>query len=229
MKIIITGAADGLGRELAKKLEGNDLILLDYCEDKLKEVANENNCDYYVCDLTSAEQVEKVCKEITDKNEKIDVLINCAGAWVNEQAELNLNKLRNMILVNVFGTIGMTMSLLPKFKEQKSGLVININSQAGVEREEGFPVYGATKSAIVAFRKNIKRQLGNNNIKITDIHPGMIQTKLFEKDGVKYPDQAFKAYSLSKETIANAILFVINQPSEVVIPSLEIKNVHENL
>ena len=229
MKIIITGAADGLGRELANKLKDNELILVDYAEEKLKEVANELRCKYYVCDLSNEENIEQICNDIVKNNENIDVLINCAGAWVNEQGELNLNKLKNMILVNVFGTIAMTSSLLPKFKQQKKGLIININSQAGVEREEGFPVYGATKHALSAFRKNIKRNLGNNNIKITDIHPGMIQTKLFEKDGVKYPDQAFQAYSLSKETVANAVLFVINQPENDDIPSLEIKNVHENL
>ena len=229
MKIVITGAADGLGRELARKLSDNKLVLIDYAEDKLKEVAKEYNCEYYVCDLSSSEQVEKTCNEILKSNEDLDILINCAGAWVNERAELNLSKLRNMILVNVFGTIGMTSCLLPKFKEQKRGLIININSQAGVEREEGFPVYGATKHAMAAFKKNVKRNFGNSNIKITDIHPGMIQTKLFEKDGVNYPDEAFKAYSLSKETVADAVLFVINQPEEVVIPALEIKNVHENL
>ena len=104
MKIVITGAADGLGRELARKLSDNKLVLIDYAEDKLKEVAKEHNCEYYVCDLSSSEQVEKTCNEILKNNEDLDVLINCAGAWVNERAELNLSKLRNMILVNVFGT-----------------------------------------------------------------------------------------------------------------------------
>ena len=229
MKIVLTGAADGLGREIASKLAGNDLILLDYCEEKLVEVAKEHNAKFYVCNLTDAKQVEETCAKILKENEKIDVLINCAGAWVNERGDLDLNKLKNLILVNVFGTVAMTESLLPKFMEQKKGLIININSQAGVEREEGFPVYGATKAAMVAFRKNVKRNFGNNGIKITDIHPGMIQTNLFAKDGVNYPDQAFKNYSISKETVANAVLFVINQPEEVVIPSLEIKNVNENL
>ena len=229
MKIVITGAADGLGRELANKLKENELILIDYAEDKLKAVSKELKCKFYVCDISNSEQVKSVCKTILTENETIDILINCAGVWVNEQGELNLEKLRNMILVNIFGTIAITSCFLEKFKKQNKGLIVNINSQAGVEREEGFPVYGATKHALSAFRKNIKRSLGKSNVKITDIHPGMIQTKLFEKDGVNYPDQAFKAFSLSKETVANAVMFVINQPDEVLIPALEIKNVHENL
>ena len=134
-----------------------------------------------------------------------------------------------MILVNLFAPIAMIKSFLPTFIKQKKGLIININSQAGVEKEEGSPVYGATKAGLDIYRKNIKRHLGKNGRKITDIYPGMIETKLFEKAGVNVPEKTFKDYSLTKSQVVAAVKFVIEQPSEVVIPSLEIKNVYENL
>src|SRR5574344_943820 len=180
MKIILTGAADGLGKEIANQLKENELILIDNDETKLKETAKKINAKYYICDLTKPEDVNNVCNEILKLNNKIDILINCAGVWLNEQVETDLEKYRNMILVNLFGPIAMIQCLMPNFIKQKKGLIININSQAGIEREEGSPVYGASKFGLSAYRDNIKRTLGKNGIRITDICPGMIETNLFE-------------------------------------------------
>lgn len=229
MKIVITGAADGLGREIAMQLKEHELILIDYNEPKLNDIATKLKAKTYVCDLAKSEAIAVICNEIISKNKRVDILINCAGVWLNEQSETDLEKYRNMILVNLFSPIAMIKSLLPKFMSQKKGLIININSQAGIEEEEGSAVYGAAKAGLVMYRKNIKRNLGKNGIRITDICPGMIETKLFEKAGVEISKKTFKEYSLTKEQVVAAVKFVISQPCEVLIPSLEIKNVHENL
>lgn len=229
MKIVITGAADGLGREIAIQLKEHELILIDYDQPKLEDIAKKLKAKSYICDLAKTEEVSAVCKDILAQNKHIDALINCAGVWLNEQTETDLGKYRNMILVNLFSPIAMIQCLLPKFMGQKKGLIININSQAGVEEEEGSPVYGATKAGLVMYRKNVKKNFGKNGIRITDICPGMIETRLFEKAGVDVSKQTFKEYSLTKEQVVAAVRFVINQPCEVLIPSLEIKNVHENL
>lgn len=229
MKIVITGAADGLGREIANQLKENELILIDYDEPRLKDIAKKLKATSYLCDLTKSSEISEVCRDILSKNNKIDILINCAGVWINEQVETNLEQYRNMILINLFAPIAIIQLLLPKFIKQKKGLIININSQAGVEKEEGSPVYGATKAGLDTYRKNIKQYFGKNGIKITDICPGMIETKLFEKAGVNVSDKTFKNYSLTKSQVVSAIKFIIDQPSEVLIPSIEIKNVHENL
>ena len=78
-------------------------------------------------------------------------------------------------------------------------------------------------------RQNVKREFAKNGIRITDICPGMIETGLFEKAGVDVSQDTFKKYSSSKSQVVKAIKFVIDQPSEVIIPSLEIKNVYENM
>ena len=230
MNIVLTGAADGLGKEIALLLKDHNLILVDYAEAKLKEVAKQvKSKQKYVCDLTSVEDVENTTAKILNKNKKIDVVINCAGAWLNEATEQDLNKFRRMILVNMFGTIAFTKCLLPRLIEQKDGFIININSQAGVHPEAGSPVYSATKAGLIAYRKAIKKDLGNNGIKITDIHPGMIETGLFQKAGVEFPQAAFDNFSLKKADVASVVKWLIDQPSYVSIPALEIKNRNENL
>jgi short-subunit dehydrogenase len=228
MKIVITGAADGLGREIAVGLKSHSLILIDYDKEKLFEVAKKLKAEAHVCDLSQADEITEVCKDILANNSKIDVLINCAGVWLNESKEKNLEKYKNMILVNLFGPIGMIKSLMPRFLKQKSGLIININSKAGVEIQEGSSVYGATKTGLVAYRKNIRDTLAKNGVRITDICPGMIETGLFEKAGVEYSADIFKTYSLRKSQVVSVVKFVITQSSEVLISSVEIKNVNES-
>ena len=136
MKIIITGAADGLGKEIAKEYKDSDLILIDNDEEKLEEIAKKLRVKYFVCDLAKASAIETVCEKILSENKTIDILINCAGFGLNEAEGERLGKYRNMILVNLFGPIAMTKSfIIPEFLETKRGLIININSQAGVDRE----------------------------------------------------------------------------------------------
>jgi short-subunit dehydrogenase len=195
MRIVITGAADGLGREITNQFKDNDLILIDYNEVKLKEIAKKMSANSYICDLSSAEEIKVACDDIKKRFKEIDVLINCAGVWLDESKETDLEKYKNMILVNLFGPIAMIQGLLPIFVKQKNGLIININSQSGVERERATgAVYGATKAGLVAYRQNLKKELGKNGIRMTDICPGLIGTGLFEKAGVEISDNVFNKY-----------------------------------
>ena len=229
MNIVITGAADGLGREIAKEFKNEHLILIDYDKQKLSKVAKELKAEHYVCDLAVAQEIESICKNIESRMD-VDILINCAGAWLDEKTETDLKKYQNMILVNLFAPIAMIKSFLPKFIKKKKGLIININSQSGVERERATgAVYGATKAGLIAYRQNMKKELGKNGVRMTDICPGLIETGLFEKAGVNVPDDIFKQYALSKSQVVDAIKYIIRQPVDILIPSLELKNVHENL
>ena len=156
------------------------------------------------------------------------MLINNAGIWLDESSENDLEQYKNMILVNLFGSIAVTKSFLPTFLKQKYGHIVNINSQAGVVPSTNSPVYSATKHGMVGFRKSIRQELSNNGIKMTDIHPGMIKTELFAKAGVNFSKSLFDKFALSKDSVAQVIVWVIEQPKDIVIPVLEIKNVNES-
>jgi gluconate 5-dehydrogenase len=124
MKIVITGAGEGLGREISNQLKDNELILIDYDENKLKDVAKKIDAKYYVCDLTNSEEIKNTCGEILTTNKKIDVLINCAGVWLNEQVEKDLEQYKNMILVNSFWTYCYDSINYAKIYGTKRGLII---------------------------------------------------------------------------------------------------------
>lgn len=182
--VIITGAANGVGKTVTEELKNEKLILLDIDEINLKELATNINCEYFVCDVSDDKQILNIIDKINSKYEKIDCLINCAGMWISGDMskteepmykEMNeLNRIKKVIDTNVFGVIAMIKSVIPIMKKQGYGQIININSQSGVMCEPPFPIYNASKTGSNAFRKAIQNDLAQNNIKITDVCPGLI-------------------------------------------------------
>ena len=91
--IVITGGSDGLGKTLTESLsKENEVIILAINEEKMIKVANNNNCNYKVCDVSNYFQVEQCINEIIKKYGKIDVLINNAGLWIQEELDTNDSK-----------------------------------------------------------------------------------------------------------------------------------------
>lgn len=232
--VIITGSANGVGKAVAHILKEENLILIDIDENNLKETAKQTNSEYYVCDLTDVNQINEVVSNISEKHNKVDCLINCAGMWISgdmsklEQpifSEMNdLNRIKKVIDTNVFGTIAMIKSIFPIMKKQGYGQIININSQSGVMCEPPFPIYNSTKQSTSAFRKAIQDDLARNNIKITDICPGLIQTDFYKRANNPLPNEIMEN-GLTPDDVANAVKYVFELPHDITIPSIEVRHI----
>ena len=227
--VIITGAANGVGKAVANKLKNQNLILIDIDENNLQKVARKINAKYYICDVSDDKQITNVFKDINENYNKIDCLINCAGIWISgdisKQEESNykemneLSRVKHVIDTNVFGIIAMIKSVFPIMKNQGYGQIININSQSGVMCEPPFPVYNASKTGANAFRKAIQNDLAQNNIKITDVCPGLIKTDFYKRANNELPESVMDT-GLTAEDVANTVKFVFNLPHEITIPSI---------
>lgn len=227
--VIITGAANGVGKAVANKLKNQNLILIDIDENNLQKVARKINAKYYICDVSDDKQITNVFKDINENYNKIDCLINCAGIWISgdisKQEESNykemneLSRVKHVIDTNVFGIIAMIKSVFPIMKNQGYGQIININSQSGVMCEPPFPVYNASKTGANAFRKAIQNDLAQNNIKITDVCPGLIKTDFYKRTNNELPESVMDT-GLTAEDVANTVKFVFNLPHEITIPSI---------
>lgn len=232
--VIITGAANGVGKAVANKLKNQNLILIDIDENNLQKVAKEINAKYYICDVSDDKQITNVFKDINENYNKIDCLINCAGIWISgdisKQEESNykemneLSRVKHVIDTNVFGIIAMIKSVFPIMKNQGYGQIININSQSGVMCEPPFPVYNASKTGANAFRKAIQNDLAQNNIKITDVCPGLIKTDFYKRANNELPESVMNT-GLTAEDVANTVKFVFDLPHEITIPSIEVKHI----
>ncbi|MEM0231669.1 MAG: SDR family NAD(P)-dependent oxidoreductase, partial [Candidatus Methanomethyliaceae archaeon] len=159
MKIaIITGAAKGIGKEIAIKLAERDfnVIIIDI-DEKIFEVEKEigQKALAIKCDVSNFNEVKKAVNEVINKFNRIDVLVNNAGIYpfksFLEMTEEDWDKVMNVNLKSIFY---FTKMVLPKMIEQNKGKIINIASIAG--SIVGFPNlvhYSASKAAIVGFTK----------------------------------------------------------------------------
>lgn len=232
--VIITGAANGVGKAIANILKEEKLILIDIDENNLKQVAEETKSKYYICDVSDDKQITNIINDINKNYEKIDCLINCAGMWISgdisKQEELNykemndLSRIKHVIDTNIFGVIAMIKSVFSKMKNQGYGQIININSQSGVMCEPPFPIYNASKTGANAFRKAIQNDLAQNNIKITDVCPGLIQTDFYKRANNELPESVMNT-GLTAEDVANTVKFVFDLPHEITIPSIEVRHI----
>ena len=232
--VIITGAANGVGKAVANILKEENLILIDVDATNLVETAKETNSVYYVCDLSNTNEINEVVNKICTKYNEIDCLINCAGMWISgdmsklEQPifdEMNsLDRIKKVIDTNVFGTIAMIKSLFPIMQKQGYGQIININSQSGVMCEPPFPIYNASKQSTNAFRKAIQDDLARNNIKITDVCPGLIKTDFYKRANNELPREIMDN-GLTPEDVAKTVKYVFELPHEITIPSIEVRHI----
>lgn len=222
--IVITGGSDGLGKTLTSFLsKDNDVIILATNEDKLKGVASENNCEYKVCDVKDYTLIESTIEDIINKFGKIDVLINNAGLWIQEELDYNdSDRIHSVVDVNLLGVINCSKAVIPFMKQNKTELIININSQTGINHKAERVVYNATKWGVTGFSKSLQDEVAKYGIRVTNVMPGMMKTDMFSKMNIKKN----MANGVDTKEVARLIQFIIDTPSDVMIPEVGIKNIN---
>lgn len=222
--IIITGGSDGLGKTLTETFsKENNVIILATNEEKMNLVAKENNCLYKVCDVSNYDVVEKAINEIVKEYNKIDVLINNAGLWIQEELDVNnSNRIKSVIEVNLLGTINVSKAVIPSMKANKDGLIININSQSGINHKAERVVYNASKWGVTGFSKSLQDEVAKYGIRVTDVMPGMMKTEMFSRMNI----EKNMVNGLDTKEVARLIQFIIDTPSDVMIPEIGIKNIN---
>ncbi len=221
--VIISGGNDGLGKEIARILSpNNSVIIFVRSKEKAKKTIREILCEYEVCDVRNYSQIEKALKKIYIRHKRIDCVINNAGVWIEGELEQNISQdIENTIKTNTLGTIYLSKAVIPYFKKQKSGLIINIISQAGIYAKAKRTVYNASKWAITGFTKSLQPELADYGIRVTGIYPGKMNTGLFIKKGIKKDmSDAIGAFEVAK-----TIEFILSFGNSIEFPEVGIKHV----
>lgn len=172
--------------------------------------------------MSDYNQVEKCTNEIIEEFGKIDILINNAGLWIQEELEENDEKrIHAVIDVNLLGMIYMTKAVIPIMKKNQDGIIININSQAGINHKAERVVYNASKWG-GGFTKSLQDEVAKYGIRVTNILPGMLKTNMFNKMNIKKNMEN----GLDTKEVARLVKFIIDTPKDVMIPEVGIKNIN---
>jgi NADP-dependent 3-hydroxy acid dehydrogenase YdfG len=234
--VLITGATGDFGRAFASRFEeidcrliltGRDVAKLDELQTQLGEVTD-NKHHIGVCDMANRESIEAFFKNIPEKFQDIDVLINNAGLALGLDPAQNcdLDDWENMIDVNNKGLVVMTRLVLERMKARQSGHIINIGSTAGNYPYPGGNVYCASKAFVKQFSLSLRADLHGTNIRVTNIEPGMVETQFskvrFKGNDSKAEDVYAGADALQAGDIAESVFWVATLPEHCNINRLEI-------
>ncbi len=221
---LITGASQGIGAAIAKKLasDGFNIAVNCYSERELEnggqQVAEacrafgvEAEC--FIGDVSSFESCAEMVKAVRARFETIDVLVNNAGITKDGLlARMSEAQFDMVAAVNFKGVFNMTRHVSGVMMRQRSGHIINITSVAGLYGNPGQFNYSATKAGVVGMTLTAAKELGPRNITVNAVAPGFIETPMTD---VLTPEQ--KAAALSSvplgrfgkpEDIAAAVAFL---------------------
>jgi len=189
--IWITGASSGIGRELALKLAACGVMIAVSARsaDKLAELASAfPNIKAYPLDVTDLEATKAVAATIARELGPIDLAILNAGVWLPMDVTAYDPKLVTEAMgVNYFGVTNALAPLLPDMLGRKSGHIAIVSSVAGYR---GLPIavtYAPTKAALISLTECLYLELAENNVKISMINPGFIDTPMTKPNTFPMP------------------------------------------
>lgn len=187
--VIITGGSQGFGKSLASafKKEGAEVIISSHEKESLELTAKELSTDSFIANVTSIEDIKKLAEYVIQKYGKIDIWINNAGIQIAPSLveEVNIDKLHYLFDVNFFGYFYGCQVALTQMKKQNSGIIININSTAGLDGKPEISAYSSSKFAIKGLTESIRKEVKDFNIQVYGIFPGGMQTDIYKE---KYPE-----------------------------------------
>ncbi len=234
--ILITGATSGIGKACAIKFAAAkfDVIITGRRNERLIELKAQLEKEYGInvlplCfDVQDREAVNTALTNLPLQWQKIDVLFNNAGLAVGRDSfeDADMDDWETMLNTNVHGLLYVSKAVLPYMVAQQKGHIINMGSVAGKEVYANGNAYCASKFAVDAITKSMRIDLLKNNIKVTGIHPGAVETEFSLVRFKGQEDAAKAAYTgltpLTAGDIADTVFYCVNLPAHVCINDLVI-------
>ena len=177
----ITGISSGLGKALAQSvIDNGDFVIGTFRSQMQADTFNNLHKDAafaLTLDITKPSEIEKTFQLVLDTFGKVDVLVNNAGfGFAGAIEEASVTEVREVFDANFFGTLQITQTFLPLFRQQKSGHIIQISSHGGFKAFPGFGIYNASKFALEGFSEALAIEVAPLGIKLTIVEPGPFRT-----------------------------------------------------
>jgi len=218
---IITGAAQGIGQAIANEFinEGARVAIFDINDKKGKALedtlsTNSEKAKYFHCDVSKVSEIETAVDLVAKTFGTVNILVNNAGILHSTKLEdITEEEWDRMMAINLKSVFFMSQKVLPFFKENGTGRIVNISSLAG--RMGGYANglgYSATKAGIIGLTYGLARRLAGFNVNVNAVAPGTTETdilKAFTPEKIQELRESVPIKRLGKpEDIANLVVFL---------------------
>lgn len=222
--IILTGATSGIGRALALILAQTDAklvlqgrsqekmagLIAEIPESKHKDISSSCFC------LSNMSEIDSFVAKSEAEMGAVTHLINCAGANTARGMvdEITMSDLDEMMDINFRAPFKLMQESFKLMKKRKNGLIINVLSTVCLYANEGIGAYTASKSALDAMTKVLRKEARKENVKVTAIYPGGVNTAFRSADKPEY---------LTPESVAQSIYSILTMPASMVTHELIVR------
>lgn len=234
---VVTGAAGGVGAEIALYLEraGVRVFATDLDKTRLAQVRRERGAawDIRALDVSNVADVRSVVNSVCEEAGKIDILVNCAGIYrMQFLPEITETEWDRLFAVNVKGAAFMTQAVAQSMTASGGGgVIVNVASAAGRRATEGSIAYSASKAAVISLTQGCASELAARRIRVNAIAPGAVETEMWDQvqrdyegklpaDGPTVKEMQIAMIPLgricSSEDCARAVLFLASDQSAFV-------------
>jgi NAD(P)-dependent dehydrogenase (short-subunit alcohol dehydrogenase family) len=186
--VMITGAADGIGRATALKLAeaGAKVLVVDRDAEKLarmqKEIESRGwHVAFHRADLTDYEEIDRLAASVLAEHHRVDVLVNNAGHSIRRSIEQSYDRFHDyerVMKLNYFGALRLTLHLLPAMQQRRRGHVVNISSIGVLTNAPRFSAYVASKAAMDAFARCAASEFADSGVDFTTVNMPLVRTAM---------------------------------------------------
>jgi NAD(P)-dependent dehydrogenase (short-subunit alcohol dehydrogenase family) len=186
---LVTGASSGFGQLTASLLAQSGFYVFGTSR---KHISGHDGVEMLALDVTLPNSVDACVHVVLTRGDRIDVVVNNAGQTHASMAEeTSIEAAMDVFATNFWGVVRVTNAFLPTMRKQRSGLIINVSSLAGLVGVPGQAFYAASKHALEGYTETLQAELRQFNISVSLIEPGFFRTNLhhsMRRDGRHIPD-----------------------------------------
>ncbi|MCK5832248.1 SDR family oxidoreductase [bacterium] len=221
---IITGAAHGIGKAIARRYasEGANLVLADLDAPAIKVIANELSALALVADVSSDDGANEIVSKAVEKFGSLEILVNNAGITRDALVlRMKTESFDEVLKVNLRGPFLMSRAAAKFMIKARYGKIINMSSVVGIMGNAGQANYSASKAGLIALTKTLAKELGGRGVRVNAIAPGFIKTEMTEKLPVSAVEGFLNKVLLSGEPgtpgdVAETALFLASSISDYI-------------
>jgi len=229
---VITGASSGIGEAAARLLvdEGAHVVLVARRVERLQELAAElgDSATVMQVDVADAAAVTAMFATLESRFGGVDLLFNNAGLGINAPFESSdPADWTSMIDVNIYGVLNCTQAAIPLLRGRTGAMICSVSSVGGRFGAATWSVYSATKYAVVGFHDALRKELGDEGIRVSVLEPGAVWTEFGENVSDALLTRRTELEAMRSEDVAQALVFAFAQPANVLIQEILMRPVKQ--